>query len=88
MYGYDRVLCQTRLLPIMRPTHICNIFHGENFGAFPNYAMSFHGLNASLRKFLCLNASFFSTNDEVTREQRQQLITQAEECEILLWDIS
>ena len=38
-------------------------------------------------KFLCLNASFFSTNDEVTREQRQQL-TQAEECELLLWDTS
>ena len=35
----------------------------------------------------CLNASFFSTNDEVTREQRQQL-TQAEKCEILLWDTS
>ena len=29
----------------------------------------------------------FSTNDELTREQRQQL-TQAEECETLLWDTS
>ena len=38
--------------------------------------------NASLHKLLGLNASFFSTNDEVMREQRQQL-TQAEECEIL-----
>ena len=44
-------------------------------------------LNASLHKFPCLNASFFSRNDEVTREQRQQL-TQAEECGILLWDTS
>ena len=34
-----------------------------------------------------LNAPFFSANDEVTREQRQQL-TQAEECEILIWDTS
>ena len=33
-------------------------------------------LIASLHKFLCLNASFFSTNDEVTREQRQQLTQQ------------
>ena len=38
-----------------------------------------------LHKFLCFNASFFSTNDEVTREQRQQL-TQAEEIEILLFE--
>ena len=44
-------------------------------------------LNASLHKFLCLNVSFFSTNDVVTIEQRQQF-TQAEECEILLWDTS
>ena len=44
-------------------------------------------LNASLHKFHCLNASFFSTNDEVRREERQQL-TPAEECEILLWDTS
>ena len=44
-------------------------------------------LNASLHKFLYLNASFFSTNDEVMREQRQQL-TQTEEREILLWDTS
>ena len=44
-------------------------------------------LNTSLHKVLCLSASFFSTNDEFTREQGQQL-TQAEECEILLWDTS
>ena len=71
--------------------HICYTFRGENLEASLSSAICICGahisLNASLHKFLCLNPSFFSTNDEVTREQRQQL-TQAEECEMLLWDTS
>ena len=34
VYGCDKILCKTGLIPIQRLADMCYIFHSENFEAF------------------------------------------------------